>query len=122
MNKFIKILKNDIPQFDWDFGSNSIDSIFGSAIIEPYEFRNESKDFCINGNKYIFISDVLYGDNPDKSFRYCICWQKQLKRYYRTKKFHEIEINKIYVSGKTVDEIYDKLKNHKDFYQFIVVK
>lgn len=121
MKNFLDKLNETIPQFKWTKSSFDNDSFHGVALIDPYEFRDKHKTLYINSDKHIFISDELY-KGEERSFRYCICYQKQLKRGYRKKNFIEIEANKIYVSGKTLDEIYKKLFDNPEFIRFIVSK
>ena len=118
MNEFLEKLKKDIPHFEWKY-NESTDSYFGTGKIDRYQFRDENKNTCINGNKSIFISGELY-KGEERSFRYGICYQNQLFRRYRGRTFFEKEINKIYTSGKTLDEVYKNLQNEKYFFKFII--
>lgn len=117
---FLEKLKNDIPQFEWKYYSET-DSYMGYASIEPYKIKDKDKNTIINSNKVIFISGELYAGTPE-SFRYCIAYQVQRFRKYRHKFFGDIEANKIYTSGKTLDIIYDKLFNNSNFVKFIIQK
>jgi hypothetical protein len=118
MNNFLERLKNDIPQFNWNYNSET-DSYFGIAYIDPYKVRDTNKNVTINSNKVIFISGELY-KGTDKSFRYCTAYQIQRFRKYRSKYFNEIQGNKIFASGKDLDIIYSKLFNNSNFVKFII--
>lgn len=118
MNEFLEKLKKDIPHFKWEYIEDS-DSYFGIGHIDQYEFRDNRKNTCINSDKHIYFSGELYS-GEERSFRYVICSQKQLFRPYRGKKFIKHEVNKIYVSGKTLDEVYEKLRKEMYYYKFII--
>jgi hypothetical protein len=118
MNDFLENLKNDIPQFSWTY-NDITDSYFGISYIEPYKFKDKDKNTYINSNKIIFISGELY-KGTENSFRYCTAYQLQRLRKYRCKFFNDIEGNKIYLSGKTLDIIYNKLFNNEKFIKFII--
>lgn len=118
MNNFLEKIKRDVPHFEWEY-SESSDSYFGIGKIDPYEFRDENKNTCINGNKVIFISGELY-KGEERSFRYVTCYQNQKFRKYRGKNFTEKHVNQIYTTGKTLDELYKNLQNEKYFFKFII--
>lgn len=120
MKDFLEILKRDIGHFNWSYNKEK-DSYYGYGTIDAYEFRDEKNNHCINSTKSIFISGELY-KGEDRSFRYIICSQKQLFRGYRMKKYIDKEVNKVYISGKTLDELYKKMFESGDFLKFIIEK
>ena len=79
---------------------------FGSITVHK-EIRRH-KDRVKIGNIQFYISGRMYGRQP-KSFVYAMCYQKETVRPYRCKNSFEVEANKIYVSGKTKNEVVNKL-------------
>jgi hypothetical protein len=118
MNEFLERLKKDIPQFEWEYDERG-DCYFGIGHIDQYQFKDENKNTCINLDKYIIISRELY-KGTDRSFRYVICYQEQKIRPYKGKKFIKNTINKIYASGKTLDEVYINLQKEPNYFKFII--
>jgi hypothetical protein len=118
MNEFLERLKKDIPQFDWSY-SEQLDSYFGIGQIDQYQFKDEDKNTYINLDKYIIISGELY-KGEERSFRYATCYQEQKFKPYRGKNFIKNSINRIYASGKTLDDVYSNLQKEPNYFKFII--
>jgi hypothetical protein len=64
-----------------------------------------------SGIRHFYVSSVMYKDNPTmESFRYMIIWTFAQARRYRCKYFNKVELNKIFISGKTDELLLENLK------------
>jgi len=109
----------------------SINTDFGSTFLskdyEPKEYKCPIRDINSNinyfnknkctikelGRKYIYISSAMY-PNEERNFWYCIFATKAEFRGYRCKNWNEIEMNKQYFSGKTLNELFNKIESFKN--------
>ncbi len=64
-----------------------------------------------SGIRHFYVSSLMYKDNPAmESFRYMIIWTFATARGYRCKYFNKIELNKVFLSGKTDELLLDNLQ------------
>jgi len=86
------------------------DSIFAVKELEEKRFKtSNTKNHFITTNRIIFISDEMY-PGTDKNFRYAINYTKCKMRMYRCRTWFEHEYNKVYISGKTDEELIKKIQ------------
>ena len=86
-------------------------SHYGFIKTEPKTFKDEQKDTIVLSSKYDLFVAQMYGDSEDKSFFYLIFFCEGAKRKYRHRTSSTFEYNKIYASGKSVDEIISDLES-----------
>ena len=125
-NKVKEMFSDYEIQADNEFGST-----FLNLNYEPKEYKCNSRDiaqYCSryitqnrtndkvtikeSGQKYVYVSSSMY-PNEKINFWYCLFITKALFRGYRCKNWSDIELNKHYFSGKSLDELFDKIKEFK---------
>ncbi len=119
----VKEVAKEISQIDIfknvNFNVGNDTNRFGTIKVEPKQFKDSGKNEYILGNAYnIFIAHMYEGEK-DKEFFYVLIYRQSKRRNYRAKTFHDIEYNKIYASGKTVELIINNLKNQLTDYTLL---
>jgi len=109
-------LKKEFPDFKFLERTFKTQSIYGTVNIDQITKRI-NKDLYLFGGLNLFISTELY-KGTDKSFFYAILSQDAQVRQYKKQKFVKEEFSKTFVSGKTVKQVIDKLKEKTDFAKF----
>ena len=96
---------------DFKFEVSSIGSIHGVKIVTPTTFRySKTKSLIVLGNsREIYISGQMY-PNTENDFIYCIIRTVGKKRGYRCRNWGGYEHNKLFVSAKNYELLYEKLK------------
>lgn len=118
--KALDFLQKNLPQFTWKQEAKN-DSIFGY-----YPLKKVTKR--INKNLYelidiqIFISSKMGGQPNNPPFRYAMCYQSGRMRPYRCKNFSGVEYQKVFVSGKNLNETIKKLVKEIDMNKYIIQK
>lgn len=118
--KAIDKLRKYLPQFTWT-QENSTSSLFG-AITTPQKQIRIGGDLYKLDNVYIFISGKMGGTPNNPPFRYAICYQKGTCKPYRKQNSFDIEFNKLFVSGKDLNEVVNKLIEQVNLNRFYLSK
>ena len=110
-----------IPLFkDLEFNSTSSHTQYGIIKKQPKTFKDENKNEIKLGSFYsLFIAHLYHKEEQEKQFFYLILSRKAEQRDFRHHSFYPIEFNKLFASGKTVDEIIDNLNQQLSNYQLI---
>jgi hypothetical protein len=110
-----------IPLFkDLEFNSTSEYSQYGIIKKQPKTFKDNNKNEIKLGSFYsLFIAHMYKDKELSEQFFYLILSRKAEKRNFRQHSFYPIEFNKIYASGKTVNQIIDDLNKQLTNYQLI---
>lgn len=83
----------------------------GTITVEPRHFKDTSKnEIKLSGVHNLFVAH-MYKDKPENEFFYLTFSHRGEQRDFRRHRFYPIEYNKIFVSGKTVNEIIKNLKS-----------
>lgn len=107
--ELIEELAKILPEYEFTSDSDT-GSIFGVKKLEPRRFKKSiSKNNYITKDRVIFISGEMY-PNTDENFRYAINYTQSKMRMYRCKKWYEHEYEKVFVSGKTDEELIQNIK------------
>ena len=87
-------------------------SYFGTKHTTPKTYRTPDGTFIQDsGIRHFYVSSVMYKDNPAmESFRYMIIWTYATARGYRCKYFNKVELNKVFISGKTDELLLENLQ------------
>jgi hypothetical protein len=89
-------------------------SKFATMPTASREFKDsEKREYKLNGPYAIFIAHMYEGE-VGKEFFYILVYRKGEVREFRKHNFYGIEYNKIYVSGKTVEEVVNNLQERFD--------
>ena len=99
---------------------SDIDSQYGFIGVEPRHFLDKNKNELKLGCSYSLFVAHMYKDRDDmEEFFYLIFCRKGEQRDYRRHKhnFYGIEYNKIFVSGKNVNEVVSNFKESLIGYQ-----
>jgi hypothetical protein len=102
---YFEMLQKELPLFKLEETKDG--NIHGVIPLDMPEIRSR-KDRYKHGSIYLFVSSQMYPGKP-QTFRYALCYQKTKMTPYRCKRSHEIEANKIYVSGKSLKNVVPKL-------------
>ena len=96
---------------DFKFEVSSVGSIHGTKHVPFRAFRDAKDNSLINlrGIRQIFISGQMY-PNTDKDFIYCTIYTLANRRGYHCKNWCEHEPNKLFISAKNYELLYEKLK------------
>lgn len=87
----------------------NIDSQHGSIEVQPRHFKTSKKDEIIASGRYNLFVAHMYKDSKEMGeFFYLSFYHVAKQRDYRRRSFYDIEYNKIFVTGKTVDELMTK--------------
>lgn len=110
-----------IPFFnDLEFNSTSEYSQYGIIKKQPKTFKDNNKNEIKLGSFYsLFIAHMYKEEEQEKQFFYLILSRKAEQRDFRKQSFYPIEYNKLFASGKSVDEIIDNLNQQLSNYQLI---
>ena len=108
-----QIIKN-FPEYEFLEDQKS-ESLFFTKNIKLKEYRDSTKNLVRIGRmRHIFISSEMY-PNTDRNFKYAIIYTPSEMRLYKHKTWLDFEENKQYVSGKTNEELYDKIAKQFQF-------
>ena len=118
--KAIDKLKKHFPQIKWS-QENTHESIFGH-ISAPQIEKRINKDLYRLNDVIIFISSKMGGTVNNPPFRYAMVYQRGTHRPYRCKNWTGVEYNKLFVSGKDLNDIVDKLIKEIDLNKFFLPK
>jgi len=118
--KSIEKLRKSFPQFEWE-QENDNSSIFGTFNLPQVETRINNDLYKLN-NVHVFISSKMGGTINNPRFRYAMCYQYGTMRPYRCKNISGVEYNKLFVSGKTLTEVVNKLINQIDLNSYYIQK
>ena len=116
MNNFETQLKTLLPDFKLSDPLPTEDknnlSYFGTMHTTARTYRTSDGTLIQDmGIRHFYVSSEMYKDNPDMdSFRYMIIWTFATARRYRCKYFNKVELNKIFISGKTDELLLENLK------------
>ena len=84
----------------------SDDSQFGTMNVPTSHFKTSKKDEIITSGRYnLFVAHMYKDTEGMEEFFYLSFYHKAEQRDYRRRTFYSIEYNKIFVTGKTVDEL-----------------
>jgi hypothetical protein len=84
----------------------SIDSQFGTIEVKPRHFKDANKNEVKLGSSYSLFVAHMYQDSTEMDeFFYLTFNRRGEQRDYRRRSFYGIEYNKIFVTGKSVDEL-----------------
>jgi hypothetical protein len=84
----------------------SDDSQFGTMNVPTRHFKTSKKDEIITSGRYNLFVAHMYKDSKEmEEFFYLSFYHKAEQRDYRRRSFYSIEYNKIFVTGKSVDEL-----------------
>jgi hypothetical protein len=84
----------------------SDDSQFGTMNVPTRHFKTSKKDEIITSGRYNLFVAHMYKDSKEmEEFFYLSFYHKAEQRDYRRRTFYSIEYNKIFVTGKSVDEL-----------------
>jgi len=103
-NKLVELL----PEYTFNEVKSDTDCIFGVKKLEHKTFRDDKKNLIKSENRIIFVSSEMY-PNTDKNFRYALNYTKSSIRHYHCRTWGEHEYKKVFVSGKTNNEIINKI-------------
>jgi len=82
------------------------DSQFGTINVPYKHIKDGNKNELILGLNYQLFVAHMYEDNDKmEEFFYLTFFREAQQRDYRKHSFNSVEYNKIFVSGKSVDEI-----------------
>jgi hypothetical protein len=112
----IEYLQKKLPQFTW---TKSSDNIIGRYGVKKTTKRI-NKDLYELIDVVVFISGKMGGTPNNPPFRYAMCWQGGRMRPYRRKTFHGVEYQKIFVSGKNLNETIKKLVKEIDMDKYFI--
>jgi hypothetical protein len=87
-------------------------SHYGTISVPTRRFKDKSKnEFSLSGTYSLFVAH-MYKDRDDmEEFFYLTFYHEGTQRDYRRRTWYECEYNKIFASGKTVDEIISNLES-----------
>ena len=89
-------------------------SSYVSVVENIKEYRDEKKALVTYNRTSCFISFEMYSGTP-KAFFYGMVYQLVTIREFRKHNSYPAEINKVFVSGVTKEEVLNKLKILTDF-------
>jgi hypothetical protein len=116
MNSFETALRNLLPDFKLSDALPTEDitnlSYFGTKQNTAKTYRTSDGTLIQDsGIRHFYVSSVMYKNNPTmESFRYMIIWTFATARQYRCKYFNKVELNKIFISGKTDELLLENLQ------------
>jgi hypothetical protein len=102
-----------IPLFkDLNLVEPTESSQYGTISVPTRYFKDKSKNqIRLSGTYSLFVAH-MYKDRDDmEEFFYLTFYHQGAQRDYRRKTWYECEYNKIFASGKTVDEIISNLES-----------
>lgn len=81
-------------------------SQFGTITVKPRHFKDNNKNEIKLGETYnLFVAHMYKDGIVMPSFFYLSFYRKGEQRDFRRRSFYDIEYNKIFASGNTVDAI-----------------
>jgi len=90
----------------------STDSQFGTIEVPLRHIKDGQKNELKLGGFYsLFVAHMYKDDATMDEFFYLSFYRKAEQRDFRRHSFHPIEYNKIFVTGKSVDEIMSKFED-----------
>ena len=116
----VRLELEKIPQlkdFAW------IQDNYSTMKVPIRNFKDSGKNEYKLGNQYSIFIAHMYEGEPTKEFFYIIMYRNSTRRNYRHRSFHDVEFNKRYVSGNTVETVVggftELFTNSHDRYTFI---
>jgi len=109
-------LRNLLPEFKFSDPLPTEDktnlSYFATKYTTTRKYRTPDGTLIQDsGIRHFYVSSVMYKNNPEmESFRYMIIWTFATARGYRCKYFNKVELNKVFLSGKTDELLLDNLQ------------
>jgi hypothetical protein len=103
-NKLAELL----PDYKFDEINLNTDCIYGVKQLENKTFRLSNKSLIQTRNRVIFVSSEMYPDT-DRNFRYALNYTQSRVRGYRRRYWSDYEYEKVYVSGKTDEELINEI-------------
>jgi len=116
ISPFETALKALLPEFKFSDPLPTEDitnlSFFGTKRTTAKTYRTADGTLIQDsGIRHFYVSGVMYKDNPAmESFRYMIVWTFAQARRYRCKYFNKVELNKVFLSGKTDAQLLENLQ------------
>jgi hypothetical protein len=100
-----------MPQFaKFDWHESKPETISAFLTVKNKCFKDADKnEYLLGGTYHLFIAH-MYKGQKDKDFFYLTLHRNSSIRKFRKHNFESIEYNKLFVSGKTVKEVIDKLQ------------
>lgn len=96
---------------------------FGTKDMFVTHFKDSGKNEYRLGSYYSIFLAHMYEGQPDKEFFYVIIERPSEKRDFRKHSFYDLAWNKRYISGNSVDEVYNKFNDlfndSHDPYQYL---
>lgn len=87
------------------------DSQYGTINVPQRHFRDSQKNEIKASGEYGLFVAHMYKDRTDmKEFFYLSFYHKAQQRDYRRRTWYQIEYNKIFVTGDSVEELITNLK------------
>lgn len=94
----------------YEFLPTDNDNYFGTKHIPVRKYRDEHRNLIItSGIRQFYVSSRTHGSDGIE-FRYMIIWTKGIKRPYWGKSYFDVELDKVFLSGKTDEELIENLK------------
>jgi len=113
----IEYLQKKLPQFTWNKSDDN--DIIGRCGVKKTT-RRINKDLYELTDVVVFISSKMGGTPDNPPFRYAMCWQSGRMRPYRRKSFDGAEYQKIFVSGKNLNETIKNLVKEIDMDKYFI--
>ena len=93
-------------------------SQFGTISVAPRHFKDKNKNEIILSGTYNFFLAQMYKDRTDMDeFFYITFGHRGKQRNYRCRSFYDIEYNKIFASGNTIEKLISDLNNKLSNYE-----
>lgn len=110
--EFLTQLKKVLPSFNFNEEINMGKCIHGGKKVPQIEYRDETKaTIRIEGVRSIFVSSKMGTEHV--FFYYATVKTMGQKRVYRHKKFYDVEIDKVFVSGATYEILLEQFENQR---------
>jgi hypothetical protein len=107
--QFLRLLKRQFS--DFNFSVSTIGSISGVKQVTNRNFRDVKDKSLISilGPRHFYISGQMY-PNTNRDFIYCTIYTSARQRGYRCKKWDTYEYNKMFISAKNYEFLFEMLK------------
>jgi len=109
-----------IPQlkgFEWNQNN------YGTLNVPCRAFKDSGKNEYLLGGLYSIFIAHMYAGEPNKEFFYITMNRLSQRRNFRCRSFHNIEFNRRFVSGNTLDKVVNEFAalftDTHDTYKFI---
>lgn len=88
------------------------DSQFGTIAVSARHFKDKNKnEYKLTRQYSLFVAHIYKDSDNMEEFFYLTFYNKGVRRDYKRRTWSECEYNKIFASGKTVEEIIEDFKN-----------